>query len=255
MITRRKFGLGIASILSTGIAPAAIVKSIVAGREQSFCGGAKLPYDAEVEYLESTRTQWIDTGVAGNEIRADGAIEGEVMFTAKTGGWAPAAAIGSDHNLNFYGLDNSNIRIYSRFNDFFMAFYASAFGIDTFVGIKVKTTARGGYWKVEINGTELQYNTRYTYLCADNTDRLLLFWSKGGTFRAPARIYWFKVFKGNNLIRDFIPVRFTNEFGQSEGAMYDRANPTAGMNRDGMPRMDGLYLNRGTGGFVIGPDK
>lgn len=41
----------------------------------------------------------------------------------------------------------------------------------------------------------------------------------------------------------------------ADGAMYDRANPTVGMNPDGSPRADGLYRNRGTGAFVIGPDK
>jgi hypothetical protein len=37
--------------------------------------------------------------------------------------------------------------------------------------------------------------------------------------------------------------------------MYDRANPTVGMNPDGSPRTDGLYRNQGTGAFIIGPDK
>ena len=43
-------------------------------------------------------------------------------------------------------------------------------------------------------------------------------------------------------VRDFIPVRFTNELGQSEGAMYDRVSGQ-------------LFRNAGTGSFVIGPDK
>jgi len=30
---------------------------------------------------------------------------------------------------------------------------------------------------------------------------------------------------------------------------------TGGMNPDGSPRTDGLYRNRGTGSFVIGPNK
>ena len=56
------------------------------------------------------------------------------------------------------------------------------------------------------------------------------------------------------LVRDFQPVRFTNENGVSEGAMYDRANPTIGMNPDGSARDDGLYRNRGTGAFLYGND-
>lgn len=44
------------------------------------------------------------------------------------------------------------------------------------------------------------------------------------------------------LVRDMIPVRFTNEHGQSEGAMYDRVSGQ-------------LFRNVGTGTFTIGPDK
>ena len=43
-------------------------------------------------------------------------------------------------------------------------------------------------------------------------------------------------------IGDFIPVRFTNELGETEGAMYDRVSGQ-------------LFRNAGTGAFVIGPDK
>lgn len=43
-------------------------------------------------------------------------------------------------------------------------------------------------------------------------------------------------------LRDFIPVRFTNENNQSEGAMYDKVTKQ-------------LFRNKGTGNFTIGPDK
>ena len=51
-----------------------------------------------------------------------------------------------------------------------------------------------------------------------------------------------KIYIGDKPVRDFIPVRFTNENGVSEGAMYDKVS-------------DQLYRNAGTGAFVIGPDK
>ena len=44
------------------------------------------------------------------------------------------------------------------------------------------------------------------------------------------------------MVFDAIPVRFTNESSQSEGAMYDRVSGQ-------------LFRNAGTGSFVIGPDK
>ena len=51
-----------------------------------------------------------------------------------------------------------------------------------------------------------------------------------------------KIYIGDNPVRDFIPVRFTNERGETEGAMYDRVSGQ-------------LYRNSGTGAFIIGPDK
>ena len=45
------------------------------------------------------------------------------------------------------------------------------------------------------------------------------------------------------LVRDFIPVRFTNELGQSEGAMYDRVSGELEP-----------FRNKGTGAFLWGPD-
>lgn len=44
------------------------------------------------------------------------------------------------------------------------------------------------------------------------------------------------------IARDSIAVRFTNELGETEGAMYDRVSGQ-------------LYRNAGTGAFIIGPDK
>lgn len=55
------------------------------------------------------------------------------------------------------------------------------------------------------------------------------------------KIWYFKIIHGSTLVRDYIPVRFTNELGQSEGAMYDRVSRK-------------LFRNAGTGSFIIGPD-
>ena len=38
------------------------------GARTAAWGGKSLKYDAEVEYLESTGTQWIDTGVNGHSL-------------------------------------------------------------------------------------------------------------------------------------------------------------------------------------------
>lgn len=56
------------------------------------------------------------------------------------------------------------------------------------------------------------------------------------------KIFGAQIGLGGVLVRDFIPVRFTNENGVTEGAMYDRVSGH-------------LFGNAGTGAFVIGPDK
>ena len=60
-------------------------------------------------------------------------------------------------------------------------------------------------------------------------------------FYTQTRFYDFKIYDGDNLVFDGIPVRFTNELGQSEGAMYDRVSGA-------------LFRNAGTGVFGYGDD-
>ena len=69
MTTRRDIltgGAGLAAILASGKAPAYLFKSMLAARNGIGMKsvGAKLPYDSEVEYLESTGTQYINTLVS-----------------------------------------------------------------------------------------------------------------------------------------------------------------------------------------------
>jgi len=56
------------------------------------------------------------------------------------------------------------------------------------------------------------------------------------------RIGFFQIFHNGILLRDFLPVKFSNEQGVSEGAMYDCVSGQ-------------LFRNAGTGAFVVGPDK
>ena len=69
-----------------------------------------------------------------------------------------------------------------------------------------------------------------------------LFWCGGSSEgKWSGRIYYIKI-STNSKTFDFIPVRFTNKNGVSEGAMYDRISGR-------------LFRNSGTGAFIIGPDK
>lgn len=213
------------------------------GNTGAFLAG-KLPYDAEVEYLESTRTQWIDTGIAPNVI--DSSIE---ITYASGSGHLFGARTSSDpshrHLWSLYAPNTAFIRCDWIGSRDYISVAASAKKV-TFV-----SHANGS--SILYNDTTYAGNSKTTinysiYLFAVNT-------SGSVSVAIRMKLYDFKIWQSNFLVRDLIPVRFTNEQGQSEGAMYDRANPAVGMNPDGSPRTDGLYRNRGTGTFLYGADK
>lgn len=58
---------------------------------------------------------------------------------------------------------------------------------------------------------------------------------------ANARFYAVKIYENGIFVRDMIPVCFTNELGQAEGAMYDRVSGE-------------IFRNQGTGAFGFGTD-
>lgn len=67
MTTRReivtKCGAGLAAIIAAGRAPAALVRSMVAGRFAMMRGSGGSSYESELEYIQTSGTQYIDTGI------------------------------------------------------------------------------------------------------------------------------------------------------------------------------------------------
>lgn len=206
----------------------------------------QLPYDAEVEYLESTGTQYIDTG---KYITVDTVIS--IGIRVVTNAWN-VAMFGASNGA---GLTNGEVSLLidpSRF----IVVIPTGTSSSTYLGLGVPYSV-GTDYEIEyasgecfVNGVRASLNAwppnyvpaRPTYLFAANR----------GSAQAmiKARIWSFKMGAGTEDVLDFIPVRFTNEQGVSEGAMYDRLG-VGGMNPDGSPRTDGLYRNRGTGAFVF----
>jgi hypothetical protein len=209
--------------------------SLIAARSAMVGGGGKLPYDAEVEYLASTGTQYIDTGFRlmlsdvveckasiGNRNRILGVIEGTKRFNITGGG-----------------------------NDTFAYYPGSGYLGRTATSLNQPYVFTLGDGSFAIDGT---VTGTTTYADFTFTTSCVIFARNIGTgvndfFQGS--IFYFTIRRGGKIVTNLIPVRFTNELGRSEGAMYDRANPTVGMNRDGTPRTDGLYLNRGKGSFVL----
>lgn len=204
-----------------------------------------LPYDA-VEYLESTGTQYIDTGVYGN----DNLIASvSCMATAESGSVRDVfGAIDTTRDIFGYYLrvriaKNSMVKYTAGMNTT-SAYTITVTSVGDWHALTLDTTA--GSKKIFVDGTQSGFTVNSSayqmatklYLFAQN--------NKNGTasdFSANVRVSAFSIKDAttNKFILDLIPVRFTNELGESEGAMYDRVSGQ-------------LFRNAGTGAFRFGTD-
>lgn len=196
-----------------------------------------LPYDAEVEYLESTGTQWIDTGLICDIKRIvevdiyhnyDGLNEGQLIVGGRviTGtGYYYKASTRSVYNSQYL---EASILLTSSNN-------AS-------IPNGRSTIIMNDDCLVDVNGTKYGNVVRESRTTTD-TFHLLQHPDISAYKGFVGRLYGCSIstIEGDVLI-DLIPVRFTNELGQSEGAMYDKVSGE-------------LFLNQGTGSFIYGPDK
>lgn len=200
----------------------------------------RLPYDAEVEYLESTGTQWIDTGIVcsiGIGVKAGIAVLelNNTTYPQFFGSYDPEILIefgGWCNNISEYGAGTTIDSIEARVSSF-------PFVCET----KINYLSDG---VVSVTSDSQNDHITFKYDRDLNGMKFMLF--AGGdlngvtSYDGKCRIYGCVVTDVENVKADFIPVRFTNEKGVSEGAMYDRVSGQ-------------LFGNQGTGDFVIGPDK
>lgn len=213
------------------------VRSIIGGRNTVLAKGENLPYDAEVEYLESTGTQWIDTGFCFSD---DGSIPNNIAFAIRF-------MVFSRNGRAFY--------INQRFPGVSVIIGCGDVANRAVTGwlcsVQVEASASSPVNNVRsahmdwdaltVDGIEYPYET-HNQNCP--VLPLYLFAETGGSGLVglfSARIYSFWACGANGEI-DLIPVRFTNELGVSEGAMYDRVSGQ-------------LFRNAGTGAFLFGQDK
>ena len=239
----RKLVLGFLVFTAMFVCHSSPVRSSLGARGKSDV--VSLPYDAEVEYLETDGACYIDTGVY---LRTPIKVE-----------------------CDYYLPNRGNKRLWGAYRQSTINCYQSNISSSVYRGVGVV-----------YNGTTLTLSTYeqpyfpYRATCVFEadvgnqsvsafgasvagtnanglTDTLNCTCGLFGNGRAGyatgenladagARVYSWRCWIRGDLLSDFIPVRFTNELGQSEGAMYDRVSGK-------------LFRNAGTGSFVIGPDK
>jgi len=183
-------------------------------------GGEKLPYDAEIEYLESSGTQYIDTMVAPT-------LDTEIQCVV-----IPITA-----NVNVLNTDLQN-SFGIHITDWSSGSWACYFGNEGYIprqGVSnfkynIPQSVVLNYQKVTIDGVE--YSINATSMSGSTMYMFKSTWKD----KDNTRICSLKIKQNNIIVRDYIPVRKGNV-----GYMYDKVSKQ-------------LFGNSGTGEFILGPD-
>lgn len=190
------------------------------------------PYDAEVEYIQSTGTQYISTGIKPSET-----VVTEVRF-ALTEDYPfdnTSAIFGVFHNNGTYYSVSFPSLNYARIPSGGSS-YANipiTMSLGTVHNISYKSEAF--YFDEELKGTQKPK------IGTNNSLNILLFGraaSPSGSSRiiAGIRVYGFKMIDSGNILHDCIPVRIG-----TAGYLFDKVN-------------NALMTNLGSGDFLIGDD-
>ena len=193
--------------------------------------GAPLPYDAEVEYLESTGTQWIDTGKV---LSSTGfAYDADILFK-RTYDCIVFSGRTEPNSLKADSLSLFIVKGRWRFDNFGISITGPAVDTDTRYSVSLvdgKTTVNGV--EVETPVPTGRSSGATVYIFAGHRPQA----SGGVEFQSSIRLYSLKFYQDGVLAADYRPVRVGDI-----GYLYDRASGQ-------------LFGNAGTGAFVIGPDK
>ena len=202
-------------------------------RRRVMGGGSSLPYDAEIEYLESTGTQWIDTGIA---CRSYDGISAKFQANGQQMGSNAYFFFGQGVNVL-----NGNIELYTATVNTQISFclqgntdvtldYTNIFNVDVENKIATYTDELGQVMGVADRSGVDNYTAAYT-MAVFATHRANIL--KHGNVRC----FKFQIIQDSAVVIDLIPVRV----GQT-GYMYDKVSGQ-------------LFGNSFTGDFVLGPDK
>lgn len=239
-IGRREF-LSWAGAAIASSAMAKPIRSSLGGRLE-YKVGENLPYDSEVEYLEGTGPQWIDTGIIGNERIAIDVKWSYVSTSAHLIQWGARTGVNKSTVAvpGYYGTA-TDTRMYPTFGTHTPSLYTAQSAVgNNLWACHLERRQQDLYKDGEL---VLSARVDTSSFSTINTIPLFAFWDSPTQFlnRTGGRIWLCKIWQDDALIRDYVPVRFTNENISAEGAMFDRVSGQ-------------LFRNQGTGSFIIGPD-
>ena len=185
------------------------------------------------EYLESSGTQWIDTGI---KLSLTDKFEFETDFT-----YSPA----NGRACPFYGTENYQTGFMAQYhytnNNLYVVYIKGA----QFGNSSVSVTASSRmYSKTVIDVPNKTWATIYNTTSANgtysnqitDTTSTVKFFGNDQYNKYVAKCYYFKIKINDVLVRDFVPAQYNGQYG-----MWDLVE-------------DRFYPNKGTGTFTVGPE-
>lgn len=197
-----------------------------------------VPYDAEIKYLKSSGTQWIDTGITPN---TNTKVQLKFKNLESTG----------DVIIGYYGMAHVNINDkcdwrlfnYNQYAYFDLPVDDNNDGIRIFGNDENSRIYQNTIYELELGNYYIKNLNTNTILISGEPQTytgistITLNHHDYTSRNSKNEFYYVKIYDGDTLVRDLIPVRV----GQV-GYMYDKISNT-------------LFGNSGTGDFILGSDK
>ena len=208
---------------------------------RNLMGGVKLPYDAEVEWLQSNGNEYIETGyvIKSNSFKIE-TVAAPVKQTLHPERVIASAWNYSNWNLFFCGSQGTDcVNCYGNNH---MAIRGVLADEKNYIELVYDGDGIYGQIGRSLKLGDLDVRDVMPSRLSSNPLKLFMRFDKTSEPGSGVKMWSFMLYDGTVLVLDMALVRFTNENGVSEGAMYDRVSGQ-------------LFRNAGTGAFVIGPDK
>lgn len=183
-----------------------------------------LPYDAEVEYLENTGTQYIDVGIILDDDTTAISIEFSASFST----------FGSKSLIVARSEPTYGMEVYTYRNAICNITASRTFSLNTTHEFWAQSTSSNK--KISVDGS-LAEAINSVSISSGSSLYILGSPSFAANREALGKYYSFSIYRNDVLVRDLIPVRV----GQV-GYMYDKVSKQ-------------LFGNAGTGNFILGNDK
>lgn len=189
--------------------------------------GKRLPYDAEIEYLESEGNAYINTGIkASGNIRFRTTLY-NFFIAQNEGGWCFGAADGYLNKAFGILINRNDKRVHFRYSN-------KDYSLQQYSAYPQNATVEIGNGIIQIVGIGNSYSIE-TF--TSNYSFLLFKYNNGGSyFNSKTKMGATYITNGVTTL-DLIPVRVG-----TTGYMYDKVSGQ-------------LFGNAGTGQFILGPDK